>query len=105
MEGFDLSTIQGCYAGSTPATAIYIGSTQIWSPEEPGYEEQYLTFEILNAGTITIKASNAYVSKTISYSIDNGSTWSDITSSTTEQSLGSFDVGDKILVNQFVTVV
>lgn len=47
MEGFDLSTIQGCYAGSTPATAIYIGSTQIWSAGEPGYENEYLTFTAL----------------------------------------------------------
>ena len=62
------------------------------------YSKQYLTFECLTAGTITIKASDTSISKTISYSTDNGSIWTDLTTSTTEQSLGTFAIGDKVLI-------
>ena len=62
------------------------------------YSKEYFTFECLSAGTITITANIASVSKTISYSIDNGSTWTDLTTSITEQSLGTFAIGDKVLI-------
>ena len=65
---------------------------------QPDYSKQYLTFECLSAGTITITANYASVSKTISYSIDDGSTWTNLTTSTTAQSLGTFAIGDKILI-------
>ena len=59
----------------------------------------HLTFEVVSSGTITIKASNANVSKTISYSTDDGNTWTDLTTTTTAQSLGgTLNVGDKVLI-------
>ena len=58
-----------------------------------------LTFEAVSAGTLTITASDASVAKTISYSTDNGATWTSLTTSTTAQQLGgTLGVGDKILV-------
>ena len=58
-----------------------------------------LTFETVSAGTLTITASDASVAKTISYSTDNGATWTSLTTSTTAQQLGgTLGVGDKILV-------
>ena len=68
-------------------------------PEPPTpVEEQYLTFEVVTAGTVTIKATNDNISKTISYSTDDGTTWTNLTTSTTEQSFGTFAIGDKVLV-------
>lgn len=62
------------------------------------YSSEYLTFECLTGGTITIMASLDNVAgKTVSYSTDNGDTWSSITTSTTEQSFGTFGIGDKVL--------
>lgn len=65
----------------------------IYEGDNP-YANDYLTFEILSAGTITWKASNNSTNvKTISYSLDNGQTWNDITSSTGGSSI-SVAVGD-----------
>lgn len=67
-------------------------------PEIP-YEEQYLTFEVVEAGTITIKKSGSGApTVTIQYSTDDGQNWTSLTTSTTEQSLGTYSIGDKILI-------
>ena len=94
MQGFDLSTIQGCYVGSTPASAIYMGSNLIW----PTGPHDYLTFEAITAGTVTITATDPSYYLTISYSIDEGQTWTDITTSGTEQTMATLNIGDKLLV-------
>lgn len=52
------------------------------------YSNDYLTFVILEDGTVTFEAKSSSVPKTISYSIDSGETWSSLTTSTTPQSLG-----------------
>lgn len=63
------------------------------------YEKQYLTFEAITQGNITIITQGETPEfKTISYSTDNGSTWNDITTSTTEQTLATLNIGDKLLV-------
>lgn len=63
------------------------------------YSKQYMTFEVVEGGNITFTASNANLVKTIQYSLDNGTTWTRITSSTTTQELGgNLSVGDKVLV-------
>ena len=63
------------------------------------YTSQYLTIEALTSGTVTIRATY-YVNleKEISYSIDNGTTWTTMTTSETEQSFGNLNAGDKILL-------
>ena len=67
--------------------------------EKTDYSNDYLTFEVVDGGNITITASNADVAKTIQYSTDNGSTWTGLTTSTTAQELGgTLNVGDKVLV-------
>jgi len=59
------------------------------------YASQYLTFEILSAGTISWKAgSNSATKRTIQYS-KNGGSWVSITSSTAGTSF-SVAVGDKV---------
>ena len=86
--------------GNSAVSAVYIGSSKIYpSGGTVDYSKQYLTFEVVDGGNITIKASNANVAKTIQYSIDNGSTWTSLTTSTTAQELGgTLSVGDKVLV-------
>ena len=85
--------------GNSAVSAVYIGSTKIYPSVPVDYSTQYLTFKVIKGGNITIKASKANVAKTIQYSIDNGSTWTSLTTSTTAQELGgALSVGDKDLV-------
>ena len=86
--------------GNSAVSAVYIGSSKIYpSGGTVDYSKQYLTFEVVDGGNITITASNANVAKTIQYSTDNGSTWTSLTTSTTAQELGgTLNVGDKVLV-------
>ena len=85
--------------GNSAVSAVYIGSTKIYPSVPVDYSTQYLTFKVIKGGNITIKASKANVAKTIQYSIDNGSTWTRLTTSTTAQELGgALSVGDKVLV-------
>ena len=86
--------------GNSAVSAVYIGSTKIYpSGGTVDYSKQYLTFEVVDGGNVTITASNANVAKTIQYSTDNGSTWTSLTTSTTAQELGgTLNVGDKVLV-------
>ena len=51
-------------------------------PTPGGYENQYLTFDIVTAGTIVWKTESPLNVKKISYSINNGE-WTEITPSTT----------------------
>ena len=86
--------------GNSAVSAVYIGSSKIYpSGGTVDYSSQYLTFEVVDGGNVTITASNANVAKTIQYSTDNGSTWTSLTTSTTAQELGgALSVGDKVLV-------
>ena len=71
----------------------------ITPPTPGGYSTQYLTFEVVDGGTIEFAVTDASRSKTISYSLDNGNTWTDLTSSTSYQSMGgTLNAGDKVLV-------
>ena len=64
-------------------------------PTPSGDATKYLTFEVVSSGTIVWK-SNGCETKTISYSRDSGSTWTQITSSTAGTSF-NVSAGDKIL--------
>lgn len=61
------------------------------------YTSQYLTIEALTRGTLLMWAHNTSVAKTISYSTDGGSNWTNFTTSTSAYSFGTLNVGDKIL--------
>ena len=57
-----------------------------------------LTFNIISAGTINWTADNTAYTKTISYSKDNGSTWTDITSNTGSSAPTiNVNAGDKVM--------
>ena len=85
-------------SASIIGNGVYNNPTIVKDKYRVDYSGQYLTFECLSAGTITITASDSDVFKTISYSTDNGSTWNNLTTSTSTKSLGTFAIGDKVLV-------
>lgn len=66
--------------------------------DEHDYSKDYLTFEIISDGGITWTARDclSYTGKTISYSRDDGNTWTNITSSTSGTRF-HVSAGDKIL--------
>lgn len=87
------------YLGSTPIAQVWLGYILIYPEDTVDYSTQYLTFEVVDGGTIEFVATDESVSKTISYSLDNGRTWTDLTSSTSYQSMGgTLSAGDKVLV-------
>lgn len=65
----------------------------IYNPEEDYYKE-YLTFDVTSGGSIFWATSGSVPSKTIEYSINNG-TWQTITSSSNPQAI-SVETGDKV---------
>ena len=108
FNGFALNNIKNAYVGSTPAQAIYIGSTLIWptTPSEHDYSKDYFTIVSLeDNNVIYFGVKNAAYSKTISVSTDNGNTWTDYTSSEPLNdsfvfgtSIASLNTGEKILI-------
>lgn len=61
------------------------------------YSTKYLTLEILTGGTLSWATSGSNVERTISYSKDNGETWTDLTSSSSGTEL-PVESGDEILL-------
>lgn len=87
------------YLGSTEIKEVWLGNVLIYPEDTVDYSKQYLTFEVVEGGTIEFEATDESVSKTISYSLDNGETWTDLTSSTSYQSMGgTLRAGDKMIV-------
>lgn len=60
------------------------------------YSSEYLTFNITSNGTIKWKTQGSSFTTTISYSKDDGNTWTSITSTTAGTNI-NVSVGDKIL--------
>ena len=87
------------YLGSTEIAEVWLGNVLIYPDTPIDYSTQYLTFEVVEGGTIEFVATDASVSKTISYSLDDGQTWTDLTTSTSYQPMGgTLSAGDKVLV-------
>ena len=53
---------------------IYLGDIKLYPLSEPIYEEEYLTFRVLNEGIFDWSGTSA--SNTLSYSLNGGVTWS-----------------------------
>lgn len=114
FNGFDLSTISDAKFGSTQVQQIYYGSTLIWptGPTPPhDYSQDYFTIVVTYSGRevnnhpyqlywYTTDDNHAL---TISYSTDNGTSWSSVTASSRTMGssagnlIGTFNTGDKIL--------
>lgn len=108
FNGFALNNIKNAYVGSTPAQAIYLGSTLIWptTPPEHDYSKDYFTIVSLeDNNVIYFGVKDKAYAKTISVSTDNGNTWTDYTSSEPSNdsfifgtSIASLNTGEKILI-------
>ena len=97
--------ISAAFVGSTGVDKLYLGNEVVWQSTPPGptpYDQQYLTFEVLSAGTIYWERTvSSTPRKPIAYSKDNGSTWVSITSSSSTSSNVSEPIevsaGDKVM--------
>ena len=80
------------------ATVIVSGANSSDSFKIAGhdYSQDYLTFNVINSGTIFWKTSHTASTKTISYSKNNGETWTSITSSTAG-TVFNVSAGDKVI--------
>lgn len=99
MSGFDLSTISSVYVGSTQYSSIYYGSTLIWptGPQPHDYSLDYFTIESLqDSNTIKIAKTKSPANLSLSYSTDDGSTWTDLTISA-GRDFTTINTGDKII--------
>ena len=99
MTTSDISGATKILVGSTQAEKLYIGSTLIYqnSVSPPSYAEQYFTIESLaDSNTISWVKANGPVSRSISYSLDDGETWTDLTLSASTD-FATINTGDKII--------
>lgn len=89
--------IQSAYIGEDQADKIYLGEDLVWS-RTPSYLETPLTFEIISGGTIVWRTSQnvAAARRVIEYSLDNGSTWTQILSSSAGTAI-QVSAGDKVM--------
>lgn len=94
MMKFNNKDINKMYIGDTLVNRINDGDFQYMPKHD--YASDYLTFDIVSGGTINWLAVGDDIAKTISYSTDNGQTWTEITSSTGGTSF-NVSVGDRLL--------
>ena len=97
MNGFDLSTVQRIYKGSTLVDSVYLNMEKIWPLHD--YSRDYLTITSLtDNNSIGWKADNQDYTKTISVSTDSGRTWTDKTSSLEGTELAILNTGANLLI-------
>ena len=77
MTGFDISTALDYEFNDDQVYEIYYGSTKIWPKHD--YALDYLTFQPLE-NSVSFKWTDTNNDNSIYYSLDNGSTWTQLTS-------------------------
>ena len=89
--------ITKAYVGNTQVSKIYVGGEAVWPttppPPTPVYSAMPLTFEVISAGTIAWFSDTANTMD-IDYSLDDGQTWTTITSGPDTEI--NVSVGDKV---------
>lgn len=95
------NSIENILVGDTQADRVYLGTDIVWEHQQPSVKN-YLKFTALESGTFTLaipSAVNTSYITSISYSLDNGSTWV-----TTQNSSGAITIttptiaqGDSVL--------
>jgi len=89
---FGNETPLALYMGVSGSTKAYYGTEVVFEGGSPvDYSSLYTTFEILTGGTINF--TNNLGSKTISYSTNNGSSWTSVSAGDSI----SVSAGDKVL--------
>ena len=103
MTSTEIAAASKVMLGTTEADAMYIGSTLIWQKsgggqQEHDYSQDYFTIESLqDSNEIKIQRSGSTPSNpTLSYSLDDGETWTTIIIGGTK-SFGTINTGQKII--------
>lgn len=64
----------------------------------PSYRRTHLTIEAITAGTLKFNQSTRDLSRTIEYSVDNGITWTEVTSAFGGAIIANLQAGEKVLL-------
>lgn len=100
MTSTEIAAASKVMLGTTEAVAMYIGSTKIWptsTPQPHDYSQDYFTIESLEDNNeIKMQRSGSPNSPTLSYSLDDGETWSTATISSSV-TFGTINTGQKII--------
>lgn len=103
MTSTEITSASKIMLGTTEAVAMYIGSTKIWPTgggQQPhDYSQDYFTIESLedNNGIGMYRTGNSPGNRDISYSTDNGTTWTNVTLVNNTDFPVTINTGDKIL--------
>lgn len=101
MTSTDIAAASKIILGTTEAVAMYIGSTKIWpigGGQQPhDYSQDYFTIESLqDSNQIKMQRSKTPNSPILSYSLDDGETWTSITINGAK-TFATINTGDKII--------
>ena len=100
MTSTQIAAANKIMLGTTEAVAMYIGSTKLWptgTPQPHNYSQDYFTIESLeNNNTIKIGKAKSPSDISLSYSTDDGETWTDLTISS-GRDFTTINTGDKII--------
>ena len=101
MTSTDIAAASKIMLGTTEAVAMYVGSTKIWpaggGQQQHDYSQDYFTIESLaDSNIIRMGKTGSPSNLSLSYSTDNGTTWTDLTI-TSGQDLVTINTGDKVI--------
>ena len=101
MTSTDIAAASKIILGTTEAVAMYIGSTKIWptgsGQQQHDYSQDYFTIESLEDGNkIKMQRSGSPNNPILSYSLDDGETWTTTTISG-KVTFGTINTGQKII--------
>ena len=103
MTNTEIAAASKVMLGTTEAVAMYIGSTLIWQKsggegqQEHDYSQDYFTIESLaDSNLIKIGKNKSPSNINLSYSTDDGETWTDLTLSASRD-FATINTGDKIM--------
>ena len=98
FNGFDISTIQDAKFGNSQVSSIYYGANLIW-PTGHDYSRDYLTLEAVgNTSFWFIARDDVNHSRTIYFSVDDGQTWTQTTSTSSATPFVTINAGEHILL-------
>ena len=85
-----------------PNVSLTLDDNIVYYNKKPDYSKEYLTFEALQNGTFTLTVPanvNSTLMTSVSYSTDNGETWTDTVIDNTAQTITTptINAGDKVL--------
>ena len=97
MINIGSNSIKNIMIGSTQAKKAYLGNILIWEYELP-FNQQYFTIESLeDNNTISFNKSGSPSNISLSYSVDDGTNWTNLTLSSSTP-LSTINAGEKIII-------